>query len=126
MRNLLSCLAAWPDRLRTDRRGTVSMIVGLTSIALVSGVVTGYDQAMKVVTTSSIPFMIGSLFISPSTQTAVTVSATSVAEIEISGGSGGQPCAVALKSGGTGIGVSGAGSLATSSCTVVWKSSPAA
>jgi hypothetical protein len=197
MGNLLSCLAAWPDRLRTDRRGTVATIVGLAatalfavtalglevatwsvgtielqtradltafaaatlvkngssaqtaattaanvaalngaaaancgwsgatnteacsdvSISLVSGVVNATDQAMKVVTTRSIPLVIGPLF---TTQTAVTVSATSIAEITVTFGSGGggvQPCITTLSTSGVGVNVQG-GTSVLSGCSI--------
>ncbi len=97
------------------------------SVALVAGVRTTSDKAMKAVITTSVPLSFGGLVAGLAfnnilgSQTAVTLTATAYAEIQITGGTpgtGGQPCAVALKSNGTGITVSGGSSVDLSGCNV--------
>jgi Flp pilus assembly protein TadG len=97
------------------------------SVAFVSGVRTAGDPAMQAVVTASMPLSFGGLVAGLSfnnilgTRTAVTVSATAYAEIQTTGGTpgtGGQPCLVALKSGGTGITVQGGAAVNLSSCNV--------
>jgi hypothetical protein len=85
------------------------------TVAKVSGVRTSTNTAMRAVVTASLPLAIGQLF---TTRTAVTVSATAYAELLAGASGGGQPCAVALKTSGTGITVQGGAAVSAAGCTL--------
>lgn len=105
-----------------------TMTASDVTVALVSGVRSGHNPAMKAVVTTSVPLSLGGLVTSLSfssllaAQTAVTISATAYAEYYQTGaGTGGYPCATALKnsaSGGTGITVTGGAAVNLANCNV--------
>jgi Flp pilus assembly protein TadG len=100
----------------TWNSGTNTTTASDVTVAVVSGVRSASDKAMKVVVTTSMPLSIGRYF---TTSTAVTVSATAYAEVvTTSSGSGGQPCAVALNPNGSGVSITGGITVNTPSCTV--------
>jgi Flp pilus assembly protein TadG len=85
------------------------------SVAMVSGVRNASNTAMRAVVTAAVPLHVGQLF---TTQTSITLSATAYGEIMTSAGTGGQPCATALKTSGTGINVQGGAAVNASGCTL--------
>jgi Flp pilus assembly protein TadG len=105
-----------------------TMTASDVTVALVSGVRNGNNPAMKAVVTTSVPLSLGGLVTSLSfnsvlaARTAVTISATAYAEYYNTGaGTGGYPCATALKnsaSGGTGVTVMGGAAVNLASCNV--------
>jgi Flp pilus assembly protein TadG len=100
------------------------------TVALVAGVRSASDNAMKAVVTASTPLSFGGLVAGLAfgdilgSRTAVTITATAYAEIQTTGGTvgtpgtGGQPCAVALNKNGTGVTVTGGSAVNLASCNV--------
>jgi len=105
-----------------------TMTASDVTVALVTGVRSSSNPAMKAVVTTSVPLSLGGLVTSLSfnsvvaARTAVTISATAYAEYyQTSAGTGGQPCAVALKnsaSGGTGVTIAGGSAINLASCNI--------
>jgi len=102
---------------------TNKLTAGEVTVQLVSGVRNSANAAMKVVVTTNRSLAFGGLLTAASfggllaSRPAVTVTATAYGEVLAAGGTGGQPCLVALKSNGTGITVTGGSAISMPNCT---------